>query len=364
MRRVTTYTVVVALFALVGCNNIPEVEPPQPIDGPLLSFGVPTSTEVEPVSEMGRTGAGSTTITESNLNGHKIAVFGRYETGAHIFQNHPETLYYVASFRDAKGATHTNQWVYGDTSKYNCDTDEEPRRPWYRLMDHEFRAFIPFNPDGNDHTNGLPPENIQSMSDATKLVLNYYTQTNKFDLMVARALRNPTKDAEGVGRVRLEFQHVLSALQFCIKHKVESTDKLTEAYIDGISASGVLYYGVRVGGDSETNIHWTPAMPNNNNYRWSGLKTIGTTDATAAVPYDGEGVIFAIPQTIEERQVSFVFKTQAGNQALHRAYLPAMTFEPGKKYVFEMELSGASLNLTVNIKDWTEVKSNQDIYIQ
>ena len=360
MKKLTTYTFVLALLALAACNS-PEVVTPQP-EGELLSFGAPS--EIRQISEMGRAGAGSTTIAESNINNHKIAVFGRYETGDNIFLNHPEVLSYVASFRDAKGTTHTDQWVYGDTSKYNCGTDEEPRRPWHRLLDHEFRAFVPYNPDGNDHQNGLPPENIQAMSDATKLVLNYYTQTNKFDLMVARALRNPAKDAEGVGKVGLEFQHVLSALQFRIQHKIETTDVLTEAYIDGIAASGVLYYGVRLTGDSETNIHWTPSQPSDNNYLWTGSKTIGRTDGSAAVAFDGDGVVFAIPQTIGKQQVSFVFKTQAGDQAIHRAYLPEMTLEPGKKYVFTMELSGASMNITVSIKEWTEVKSNQDIYIQ
>lgn len=361
MKKFTTYAFVLALLALAACNT-PKVETPQPEGEAVLSFEAPT--EAVPLSESGRAGAGSTTIAASNIQNYEIALFGRYETGDNIFLNHPEVLSYVASFRDAKGATHTDQWVYGDTSKYNCGTDEEPRRPWHRLLDHEFRAFLPFNADGNDHVNGLPPENIQAMSDATKLVLNYYTQTNKFDLMVARTLRNPTKDAEGMNKVRLEFQHVLSALQFRIKHKIESTDILTEAYIDGIAASGVLYYGVMMEGDSATNIHWTPSQPSNNNYLWKGSKTIGRTDSSAAVAFDGDGVIFAIPQTIDEQQVSFVFKTQAGNTAIHRAYLPAITFEPGKKYVFTMELSGASANITVSIKEWTEVKSNQDIYIQ
>ncbi len=361
MKKLTTYAFVLALLATTPACNSPEVVTPQPRRD-LLVFDTPT--EAPQPSEAGRAGAGSTTIVSTTIQNHKIAVFGRYETGDNIFLNHPEILSYATSFRDANGTTHTDQWVYGDTSKYNCGTDEEPRRPWLRLLDHEFRAFVPYNPDGNDHQNGLPPENIQAMSDASRLVLNYYTQTNKFDLMVARTLRNPTKDAEGVSEVKLEFLHVLSALQFRIKHKLENTDVLTEAYIDGIAASGVLYYGVRLEGDSETNIHWTPSQPSNRNYLWTGSKTIGRTDGTAAVAFDGDGIVFAIPQTIGEQQVSFVFKTETGDQAIHRAYLPAMTLEAGKKYLFTMELSGASTNISVSIKEWTEVISNQDIYIQ
>ena len=360
MKRLTTYLVMAVLVALSSCKA-PEVTPPT-LGGPLLSFGTPS--EAQQIAECGRGGAGSTTIVAGNINDHKIAVFGRYETGDHIFENHPETLYYSASFTDAKGDTHTNQWVYGDTSLYNCGTDDEPRRPWNRLMDHEFRAFVPFSPDGSDKANGLPPENIQSMSNATKLVLDYYTQTNKFDLMVARTLRNPAKDAEGVSKVSLEFQHVLSALQFKVIHKGGAGEVLTDAYIDGIAASGVLYYGVRLAGDTPTTIHWTPSYPSNNNYEWKGSRTIGMTEATAAVAFDGQGVVFAIPQTIAENQTSFVIKTESGGDATHRAFLPAMTFVPGKLYVFTMTLEGASLNVNVSIKEWTNTQSNVDIYVQ
>lgn len=367
MRRFATYLALGVVAALASCKA-PEVNSPSGGSAePLLSFGAPTELaeqQTEEPKKEGRAGAGSSTIVAGNLTNHKIAVFGMYETGDPIFENHPETLYYSASYTDAKGDTYTNQWVYGDTSLYNCGTDEEPRRPWHRLMDHEFRAFVPYNPDGTSPQTGLPPENIQAMSDATKLVLNYYTQTNKFDLMVARTMRNPIQDPEGVGKVRLEFQHVLSALQFKVVHTSDDSDKLTEAYIDGIAASGVLYYGIRKAGDTPTTIHWTPALPSNNNYKWTGSKAIGKTEDTGAIAFDGEGVVFAIPQQIAANKVSFVFKTEVGDQALHRAYLPEITLEPGKKYLFTMHISGASLNVTVSIKEWTTLKSNEDVYIQ
>ena len=75
-------------------------------------------------------------------------------------------------------------------------------------------------------------------------------------------------------------------------------------------------------------------------------------------------VVFAIPQTLAAGQASFVFKTEAGDDAIQRAYLPAITWEPGKKYVYTMTVRGAELDVSVKIKPWDNKKSNVDIYIQ
>lgn len=339
-------------FAEAGCRRVEVVKPTQVS---WLGFDTPVSSpEYSP-----RAGAGSVLAVQEELKNMPMAVYGMYETGEAIFLNQPEKVYYVDSYTDALGDTYTDQWVYGDPSKYNCGTDEEPRRPWNRLLSHQFRAFHPYDATGNNVENGLPDGNIQSMSDAQRLVLDYYTQTNKFDLMVARTIRHPL--ADGVGKVTMNFQHVLSALQFKVKYAAEIEDLLVGAHLNGVSASGVLYYGVMLAGDSDTNIRWTPAPISDNNYIWEG--SVAFNNNTEAVAFDGDGVIFAIPQTIEEDQVTFVFKTGVGDTAIHRAKLPAITWQPGKKYIYTMTLKGAELDVAVTIKEWNEVKSNVDIYI-
>lgn len=357
MKKTVKYSIwALMMVALVSCGKH-EVPVPKPKVGDLLTFGTP---EGKLAYEGGRSGAGSTLATAKGMESMPMAVYGIYETGENIFDNLPEKVYYVPSYTDAKGDTYTNQWVYGDPSKYNCGTAEEPRKPWNRLLRHTFKAFHPYDPTGTNVANGLPDGNIQSMSDAQRLVLDYYTQTNKFDLMVARATRYPL--TEGVGKLTMSFSHVLSALQFKVNYATEIDDTLVGAQLDGMGASGVLYYGVMFAGDTDTTIRWTVAPPTDDNYQWSGAVPFSHT--TYATAYDGDGVIFAIPQTIEEEQVTFRFKTGVGDTAEHRAKLPAITWEPGKKYVYAITLKGAELDVKVTIKEWTDVKSNMDIYIQ
>lgn len=335
MKRFLIY--ILALVALVGCGRN-EVDGPTPDQGVMMSFGAPT---VEATDEAGRAGAGSTLMVVGNMQDYSIGVYGMYETGENIFDSQPEDLHF-------NGAN----WVY------------EELQPWNRVMNHEFRAFHPFDPTGSDRAHGLSATyGIQSMTDATRLVLNYYTEVNKFDLMVARATRNPAADAEGVGKVVLNFKHTLSALQFEVKYATPETDKLTYAHIDGICESGTLYYGRQKVEDGEENIRWIlPLAKSTELYQWTG--SVAFNNTTAAKAFDGDGVVFAIPQTITDGQASFVFKTEAGDDAIQRAYLPAITWEPGKKYVYTMTVRGAELDVSVKIKPWDNKKSNVDIYIQ
>ena len=332
MKRFIPY--ILALVALVGCDN----REPEPIAQQMLSFGTPV---VEQTTDGDRAGAGSSLMYASGMSGMSIGLYGAYETGDDIFDDKPENLSYSGG-----------KWDYTE------------HKPWNRIMDHEFRAFHPYDPTGSDRANGLSQEyGIQAMSDAGKLVLNYFTQTNKFDLMVARATRNPAADPEGVGKVTLNFKHTLAALQFEVKYATNEVDYLTSAYLNGLYASGTLYYGMQFVGDTEESINWIlPVATSDELYKWEGSEKF--TNTTIAKPFDGDNVIFVIPQKVNENQASFVFTTQEAADAKQQAYLPAITWEPGKKYVYTMTVRGAELDVNVTIKPWDDKKSNVDIYIQ
>ena len=332
MKRFIPY--ILALVALVGCDN----KEPEPIAQQMLSFGTPV---VEQAIDGGRAGAGSELMYAADMQGMSIGLYGAYETGDNIFDAQPENLYYQGG-----------NWVYA------------PLKPWNRIMDHEFRAFHPYDPTGTDREHGLSKTyGIQAMSDAGKLVLNYFTQTNKFDLMVARATRNPAADPEGVGKVTLNFKHTLAALQFEVKYATNESDYLTSAHLNGLYSSGTLYYGMQFVGDTEESINWIlPVATSDELYKWTGSVLFNNT--TAAKPFDGDNVIFVIPQKVNENQASFVFTTDAAGDAKQQAYLPAITWEPGKKYVYTMTVRGAVLDVSVTIKPWDDKKSNVDIYIQ
>lgn len=350
MKRYLAYIIVTCFVLCVGCDHN-QVEVPQPGGECLMDFGMPKVEE-------SRAGAGSTLSTAGNMKEMSIGVYGMYETGDNIFDNLPENLYYYTGAVTA----YKEQWVYGDPADYN--TADEPRKPWNRIIDHEFRAFHPYDPTGTDREIGLSKTyGIQAMTNARKLVLNYFTQTNKFDLMVARATRNPANDSEGVDKVTLDFKHTLAALEFNVKYATAETDYLTEAYLDGLYDSGTLYYGIQFAGDTEESIRWIlPVATSNELYTWTGTKEF--SDTIVATPFDGDGVIFVIPQTVATDQASFVFKTQLGDDALQRAKIPAITWEAGKKYVYDMTIKGAELDVAVTIKPWDNKKSNVDIYIQ
>ncbi len=350
MKRFLLYILV--LTALVGCGRN-EIDP-TPNSGPVMTFAVPGVEE-------GR----STLISNASqlTTGTAMGVYGMYEVGNEpIFDsnktNHPQEV------TNAGGGN----WTY------------TPPAPWKQLMNHKFRAFYPYDADGTGEL-AMPDENVQEgMSNANRLVLDYYTQVNKFDLMVAYTTRHPYNEtqggADGLRPVEMPFKHALSALRFKVKHgATDGSDKLKGAYLNGISASGVLLYQSTDGSVSRGD--WTLAPVNTMNlYSWvadgDGKTFTNTTTATAFGSSDTE-VIFAIPQQVAVGQTKFSFSTSdsadtsvilPGNvDADSNGVMDYVTWEPGVLYEYTIVVKGASLEVTVTIKEWEEFKSNVDIYI-
>ena len=348
MKRFLIY--ILSLVALVGCSRN-EIDGPAPDSGVMMSFGVP---EVE----TGR----STLMTAATqmTTGTAMGVYGMYEVGDEpIFEpnktNHPQEV------TNAGGGN----WTYS------------PKQPWKQLMNHKFRAFYPYDADGTGE-DAMPNDNVQeAMCNANRLVLDYYTQVNKFDLMVAYTTRHPYQESQegkdGTRAVEMPFKHALSALRFKVKHgAVGGSDKLKGAHINGISASGVLLYQSTDGSISRGD--WTLAPVNKANlYMWGGDKSFSDTQTATAFGNSNDEVIFAIPQQQMVGTPKFVFSTSdsaatsvdlPGNvDADSDGVMDYVTWEPGKLYEYTIVVKGASLQVTVTIKEWEDFKSNVDIYI-
>lgn len=348
MKKCLTY--ILALIALGGCVR-EEAERFLPNCDSMMTFGVPNVEHTR-----------STLITNANQlqDGTSMGVYGMYEVGNEpIFTpnktNYPQEVTKSGSI-----------WTY------------TPLAPWKQLMNHKFRAFYPYDPYGNG-LSAVPDANIQqAMCNADRLVLDYYTQVNKFDLMVAYTTRHPYNESQagknGTRAVEMPFKHALSALRFKIKHGAAGgSDKLMGAYLKGISASGVLLYQSVDGNISRGDWTLSPIYAENL-YTWSSTgKNFTNTVTATAFGDNNEEVIFAIPQQNQVGNVQFVFRT--GDSSDTEVELPGnvdtdsdhvmdyVTWEPGKLYEYTVVVKGASLDVTVTIKEWNDYKSNVDVYI-
>ena len=98
-------------------------------------------------------------------------------------------------------------------------------------------------------------------------------------------------------------------------------------------------------------------------YLWEGSKIFGVGDANKISVYDNDNIVFAIPQEITAKSTAFHFLTESGLDNHHIAYIPAITWEPGKVYTYTITLSGSSISVAVSIKEWQNISSNVDIQV-
>ncbi len=344
--------------------------------GPVVENAISFSSSAQPVSEAVRkAGAGSTLInTDALLQSQSFGIYGyKSVDDATNFENvftsmSAQKVYYTTSEltqTNSAGITWTaaaNTWTYDD------------RQKWERAKHYRFRAFWPYE---------KAAANVITGSTAKFLLINYQ-QVEDYDLMVAYATRYPmgdatTADPTGTRRVPMTFHHALSGLRFKLRYKeVESlvnvSDKITSLYVTGLFLAGTLVYGEANGTtDTAETIRWNI---NSNTFdsttelfKWTGSETFAvgatTSDVTVATVFENDHVVFVIPQTVNEfdyRETYVYFTTESGGDAVQKAKIPETTFEPGKIYTYTLVISDSSVQVNIDIEDWTETQSNIDIY--
>lgn len=340
--RKTIYTnisflLAIAMMALTSCRktNSGDVAP--------ISFGVQTT-------EM-KAGTGSTVTNNDNLTGKAFGVSGvvtntngDFNT-SNVFNGDRVEVSYVSS------------WEYSPEAYWKINK-------WYR-----FRAYHPY--EGSSI-------NVQAAS-GDNLTIEYSTVSGQDDLLVGfnHLQANPENIVQ---RVPIVFKHALSALQFKIAFKNvadiadDYSDQITAFCMTGVSPMGTMVYSHQDGNPLTEELRWLPSFYDETEfYEWTGSKLFHKinaekTNATIVYDTDGDkdGLVFVIPQTCSrsDAEPTMVhFKTKKGGSALHSAKLPQITWTPGNIYVYTLLVNKSDITISVTIKPWTELESNETIYL-
>ncbi len=357
-----------AVLLTAGCQQTPKDEP----SGEDISFGIAVSGASESTragvstasTTATRAGAGGDLVTSvGELQAKSFGIFGyKYGDNASNAENvfsttAPQEVYYTTeklSKTDANGNAYTvdaNTWTYDD------------RQKWQRSMHYKFRAYWPYT------------ANVNRASTANYLAVQYL-QNENYDLMVAYSTRYPL--TEGVGRVPMKFKHALAGLRFKFRYKVDASlvnisDAATSLHLKGLIPMGTLIYGKVQDTDTDSTLRWSTS-PNNFDstselFSWTGSAefSVGetTSDSFPATVFDGDNVVFAVPQTLSSASnlTTYVyFTTENGKDAVQKVAVPKTVLEAGKIYTFTLVVNGSSVTVNVDIEDWTETQANMDIY--
>ncbi|MCI1785894.1 MAG: fimbrillin family protein [Bacteroidales bacterium] len=334
MRKETVYIILSAICITASCGkdkNVNETDPMLTFDSAAL------------VPEEGIHESTKSTVTDSaslKTNGNTIGIYGSYTYGSttyQVFDSEPQILTYSAS---------DNAWSYSPLAKWNLTAH------------YTFRAYFP------------SAASVQSESSADMLAIDYKTTTEQYDLLVAYTTRYPAGDAEGTSTVNLPFRHALSGLRFTIKLKntipAGTTDAITNLYVKNIYPVGTLVFGKDEDSQKQDSLKWMTSYFSSYNkyYQWTGEKTFGVDGQPGAeqTVFDGDGLVFVIPQTLSGATVNF---TTRNSTSVYSAplYNGVSTWQPGKIYTYNLTISGSAIKVDVSIMDWSELKSNVDIYL-
>ena len=264
-------------------------------------------------------------------------------------------------------------WLYGDSAVH-----------WTPKAKYTFNAYFPKS----------VVREISS-SDISTFVVEYNTEHYQEDLMTAYAY----VDTEAAGfkskdPVPLKMLHTLSALkfQFMFMNSDGSTynesDKLTACWLEntisgmGLATTGVLAFGnIREDGTMDgEHIHWfhedhpEPSTPDRERrlYAWedaSGVAfsstktghTAATSHSTGNQTYSSnDGWILTIPQEKDET-VQLCFKLQTTGDLVHRIHLPETTYEPGKRYTYNIRFGQSEVTVKLTIAAWNQLNSSHNI---
>lgn len=358
MKALLSAAACLVLMLSYGCTKTPSEEE----DADYIDFS-----SFAPAT---KAGAGDTiTDTDDKLRRQSFGIFGSKQlygssTTHNVFLS--DAAQEVGWGTEGSGTSAKQCWTYA------------PKRKWEMSMDYRFRAYWPYTAE------------INPSSDATRLAVEYKSTTQQYDLLVAHTTRNPR--TEGIGTVKMQFHHALSALRFEFKYKDEPqtkglTDYVTEFYIKGIYTVGTLMYGyfgvdsidgmskaasLQAGDDPYEKIDWYKNAntfdSSSELFSWSGARRFhaagnATDSSETASVFDGDGLVFIVPQTISEgsRKTYANFKLKGAGDALHTVALPTEELLPGKIYTFTLVISSSYITIDITIKDWDTIQSNVDI---
>ena len=327
--RLLTFSIIM-LVMMSGCDKS------HPESIPLAFSATPKTSE-----SVMDTRAGWTTINKNNLTSFSFGIFGGYSaTEGGTLTNLFDDDKAVKVFHDGKN------WKY-----YN---DENDVKYWRRNSHYRFRAYCPYE-----------AEVLPRTSDADNISIKYRIIDHQYDLLVAFAHRHPAK--EGYDIVNMPFQHALSGLRFQVVFDEfvpdGQTDRITGFHLKGLRPAGTLLYSHEEGNRLTPELEWSAKyFDATTEYYSCPYQTEFGKGTPVNIFHDNNGVVFAIPQTIEDGMTSVHFTTANGAMD-HTATLPPITWEPGKIYTYTLKVLKSSVEVNVGIKNWDEVQSSVEVYL-
>lgn len=295
--------------------------------------------------------AGAQKTSSANLTNKPFGVAGVYS-----LEEGSEDCYDVFNSSNVRVSWDGDSWEYSPLAYWNINR-------YYR-----FRAYHPY--DEND--DAITVKNASG----DKLTIEYSVAAGQQDLLVGSARMQATV-AQLQQRVPISFQHALCGLEFRIAFKnvaeiaADYTDNITSFYLSGIVPTGTLIYSHETGNPLSDEIEWVTldtAWDDTDFFNWTGSKQFGKINAegTNAIQiYDEDHLVFCVPQTCSQpdKPTKVNFKTQKGDEALHTATLPSIKWEPGKIYVYTLLVNKSDVTVSVTIKPWTVIESNENLFI-
>ena len=221
-------------------------------------------------------------------------------------------------------------WTYGEKYAF-----------WKDKAVYYFNAYFP-------KAGGL----TSVANDSTSLKGSFDTKTTQTDLMVTR-VKVDTNDADFQGSpVVLPMEHALATLKFIFVVEGGNDTKRLKSF---------------------SIANWTVGTTSDSGrtYEWADDDGIPFTTTTGAVPYTtGNGIyqthgghLFIIPQLCESAPTfnCTIDMNSIDDISYENISLGTTQFEPGKNYIYTVEVKDNTLNLNLSIKDWNELDTSYNI---
>lgn len=364
----------ISAMAIFACSNdddtfVAQADAPQPIRFDIAGVDSiqTTRTLIENYNDL-RNACTPTVATRPEYLGEEIGIWGDCIAGdvtqKNIFPN--ASLYYN---NKAGGNPNVDDdtnigWNYPGEDLY-----------WSAGGIYKFRAYYPRN-EINDR--------IAETSDATEFIVGYYTTQMQCDMMVAYN-KIDTKTYDLDQPVSLVMQHTLAALKFIFQFEegLYETDKITSCWLQNdekldFASVAMFRYGTE---ENPTIMEWRESYSPESYekiYYWeysggltferqSGSNTPavaftsdGTDNQTGKQYVNNDGWLIVIPQKLTAG-VKLCFTTYEGGSTVYSGYIGNITFEPGKRYTYTVNISKTNMDMTLSIAPWNKYDSSFDI---
>ena len=230
----------------------------------------------------------------------------------------------------------TTGWTYGERPAF-----------WKYKAVYYFNAYFP------------KEDALTSIAnDSTSLKGTYNTETTQTDLMVSRVKVDTNAETFQGSPVRLPMKHALATLQFLFQMEGEEATNVLKSF--SLDNTLKTFAHLNFNTEDMTVGNWTnhQASSSNRIYEWSSDSGISFSASTSANPYAGnanDGHVFIIPQHCN----TFSFVSDLLSK--EGVSIETTTFEPGKHYIYTIKMKETTVDVTLRIKAWNELKSSHNI---